>query len=119
MAAAAVGTLVVTIFLVAGAAIWLIMVAVALQQITFQLDVVLKSVTGIAGQVTAVPGVVTSIARDVGAIQSALHGLVALASGAAAASGPGRAPAPAPVAPTPAPEPVSSGRPTRSGGRRY
>src|ERR1700722_19510673 len=73
MAPAAVGTLAVTIFLVAGAAIWLIMVAVSLHQITFQLDTVLKAVTGIAGQVKAAPGVVSAIARDVGAIQSALH----------------------------------------------
>jgi len=123
MAPAAVGTLAVTIFLVAGAAIWLIMVAVSLHQITFQLDTVLKQVTGIAGQVKAAPGVVTSIARDVGAIQSALHGLIALATGGGA-PGPGRAPAPAPkAAPEPAPEPApaSSGRGNirTSGNRRY
>jgi hypothetical protein len=47
-------------------------------------------VTGIAGQVKPAPGVVGSIARDVGAIQGALHGLIALATGGAA---------PAPAAP--------------------
>ncbi|MDQ1392462.1 MAG: hypothetical protein QOF30_1439 [Acidimicrobiaceae bacterium] len=94
MAPAAVGTLVVTAVLVAGLAIYLIMIATNLQKISAALDVVLGAVTGIAGQVKPAPGVVGSIARDVGAIQGALHGLIALATG-------GAAPAPAaPAAPS-------------------
>jgi len=107
MAAAAVGTIAVTIFLVAGAAVWLIMVAVNLQQITHQLETVQEAATGIAGQVKPVPGVVSAIARDVGAIQGALHGLISLATSAAPAPGPRPARAAAttaaPVADAPAP----------------
>ena len=104
MAPAAVGTVVLAIFLVAGVAVWLIAVPVKLQQITHSLDTVLDAVTGIAGQVKPAPGVVGSIARDVGAIQGALHGLIALATGGA--------PAPAAAAPAPAPAPA------RTPGRR-
>jgi hypothetical protein len=49
------------------------------------------------------PGVVGSIARDVGAIQGALHGLIALATG-------GAAPAPAAAAPAPSRGPARSAR---------
>ncbi len=94
MAPAAVGTVAVTIFLVAGAAVWLILVSINLQQITHQLDTVIEATTGIAGQVKPAPGVVGAIARDVGAIQGALHGLIALATGGApAAPAPTRSPA--------------------------
>lgn len=93
MAPAAVGTVVVTGILVAGLAIYLIMIASNLATISRALDSVLAGVTGIAGQVKPAPGVVGSIARDVGAIQGALHGLIALATGGAA---------PAPAAPAPA-----------------
>jgi hypothetical protein len=94
IAGPAVGTLVVTAILVAGLAIYLIIIATNLAIISKALDSVLAAVTGIAGQVKPAPGVVGSIARDVGAIQGALHGLIALATGGAA---------PAPAAPAPAP----------------
>lgn len=100
MAAPAVGTLVVTAVLVLALAIYLIMIASNLTIITNALDSVLAGVTGIANQVKPAPGVVGSIARDVGAIQGALHGLIALATG-------GAAPAPAPA---PARGPARGGR---------
>ncbi len=95
MAPAAVGTIVITVILVAGLAVLLTVIATSLSQISRTLDTVLGAVTGIAGQVKPAPGVVGSIARDVGAIQGALHGLIALATGGAAP-----APAPAPARPT-------------------
>jgi hypothetical protein len=121
MSAAAVGTIIVTIFLVSGAAVWLIWVSITLQQVAVALDTVIDETSGITAQVAPAPGVVASVARDVGAIQSALHGLINLAT---AGGGPRRAP----TAPTPAPERdleeevTSSSGPataTRPGGRRY
>jgi len=94
IAGPAVGTLVVTAILVLALAAYLIIIATNLAVISGALDKVLAAVTGIAGQVKPAPGVVGSIARDVGAIQGALHGLIALATGGAA---------PAPAAPAPAP----------------
>jgi hypothetical protein len=88
MAPAAIGTVVLTAVLVAGLAVWLIVVATSLQKVSGNLDIVLGAVTGIAGQVKPAPGVVGSIARDVGAIQGALHGLIALATGGAAPAPP-------------------------------
>jgi hypothetical protein len=92
MAPAAVGTLVATFVLVAALAIYLILIAVNLRKISAALDTVYGAVEGIAGQVEPAPGVVAAIANDVSAIQSALHGLITLAT-----SGP----APAPVAAPP------------------
>lgn len=104
IAAPAYGTFVVTAILVLGLAAYLIIIATNLAVISKALDSVLAAVTGIAGQVKPAPGVVGSIARDVSAIQGALHGLIALATG-------GAAPAPAPAA-APARGPArSSARP--------
>ncbi len=94
MASAAIGTVAVTALLVAGLALYLILIAANLAKISRALDTVYKAVEGIANQVKPAPGVVGAIATDVGAIQGALHGLIALATAAPAAA----PAAPAPVA---------------------
>lgn len=113
MAPAAIGTVAVTGLLVAGLALYLIMIAANLAKISASLNTVYRAVEGIANQVKPAPGVVGSIAEDVGAIQGALHGLIALATSAPAAPAPAAppvaAPAPAPAR-TPARAAVSSGR---------
>jgi hypothetical protein len=86
--------------LVLGLAIWLLIVATSLTEIEGKLNIVIKAVTGIAGQTKPAPGVVGAVARDVGAIQGALHGLIALATGGAA---------PAPAAPARATAPPARG----------
>lgn len=113
IASPAYGTFAVTAVLVLALAIYLIMIATNLTTITRALDQVLAGVEGIANQVKPAPGVVGSIARDVGAIQGALHGLIALATGGAA---------PAPAAPAPARGPArssarSAAAPVATGGR--
>ncbi len=109
MAPAAIGTLAVTGLLVAGLAIYLIMIATSLQKISATLSTVYGAVDGIANQVKPAPGVVGSIADDVGAIQGALHGLIALATSQPPA-------APAPPAPSRRAAPAAAG--TSSGGAR-
>ncbi|HEX3538867.1 MAG TPA: hypothetical protein VHT75_00365 [Acidimicrobiales bacterium] len=128
MASAAIGTIAIATILVLGTAVWLISMAVSLQQITGELDTILGMVTGIAGQVKPAPEVVGAIARDVGAIQGALHGLISLATSggpaparaaatrAAAAPAPPRAaaaPAPARAAAAAAPAPAPAAGPAR------
>lgn len=98
MASAAIGTVAVTALLVAGLALYLIIIAANLAKISSALDTVYKAVEGIANQVKPAPGVVGAIATDVGAIQGALHGLIALATAA-----PAPAPVPAPAAAAAAP----------------
>jgi len=63
-------------FLVAGVAIWLLLVSTLLDQIATRLDIIIDATTGIEGQVAPAPEVVNGIASHVGAIQSALHGLL-------------------------------------------
>lgn len=121
MSAAAVGTIIVTIFLVSGAAVWLIWVSITLQQVAVALDTVIEETSGITDQVAPAPGVVASVGRDVGAIQSALHGLINLAT--AGGGRPSRSPAPEPAPARNLEEEVTSsagsGRATQPGGRRY
>lgn len=98
MAPEVAGLLAATALLVVVLALYLIVIAVNLKKISEALDIVLSATVGIANQVKPAPGVVGSIARDVGAIQSALHGLIALATGGAAPAAPAAAAAPAPAA---------------------
>jgi hypothetical protein len=108
MASAAVGTLAVTGLLVAGLALYLIMIAANLHKISKSLDTVYGAVAGIAGQVKPAPAVVGAIADDVGAIQSALHGLIDLATSAPPPAPAAPAPAPAAMAPSAAPAPAAA-----------
>ena len=122
MAPAAVGTVVVTGILVAGLALYLIMINLSLHRISTSLDSVYGAVCGITNQLQPAPGVVESIATDVGAVQGALHGLLELATGDLPHAAPPPVPA-AVAAPVPAavaaaapptePEPVgAAGKPT-------
>jgi hypothetical protein len=79
--------------LVAGLALYLILIAANLAKISAALNSVYKAVEGIANQVKPAPGVVGAIATDVGAIQGALHGLIALATAAPAPAAPASVPA--------------------------
>lgn len=79
MAGAALALMVVGAYLVAGVAIWLLLVSTLLDQISTRLDIIINATSGIASQVEPAPEVVNSIASDVGAIQSALHGLISQA----------------------------------------
>ena len=85
MAGAAVGMMVVGAFLVAGVAIWLLLTATSLDQIGTRLEIINRATSGISDQLEPAPGVVDGIARDVEAIQTALHGLVGVAASSVAA----------------------------------
>lgn len=76
MAGAALAMMIVGAFLVAGVAIWLLLVSTLLDQINTRLGIINSATSEIEAELAPAPEVVGAIATDVGAIQSALHGLI-------------------------------------------